>query len=318
MDWHDPTVQAKLQFELSIIFPLLADSTITEVILNPDGKLWAESTEKGLHVVQEMSPEIAFNFLCTVSTVIGTELTYKNPTIGTKVGLKINETFSYYRLQGAIPPVTIAPIFTIRKPPKKVFSLDDYAESGIMTEEHRDFISEMVMQKKNILVAGSTNSGKTTLVNGVIDEISRKSPSDRILVLEDTNEIICNSANTLTMETSDERSMTQLVRDSLRHRPDRIIVGELRGSEALDLIDAWNTGHPGGLTTLHANNARSALKRLEQLIVRNNIPPQREEIAEVVNVVIFIKRDISHPARRRVREVIQVNGYDGDYVIEQV
>jgi type IV secretion system protein VirB11 len=187
-----------------------------------------------------------------------------------------------------------------------------------MTAKHRDFISDMVVQKKNILVAGSTNSGKTTLVNGVIDEISKKTSSDRIIVLEDTNEIICNSKNTLTMETSDERSMTQLVRDSLRHRPDRIIVGELRGSEALDLIDAWNTGHPGGLTTLHANNARSALKRLEQLIVRNNIPPQREEIAEVVNVVMFIKRDLSHPARRRVSEVIQVNGYDGDYVIEQV
>jgi type IV secretion system protein TrbB len=141
-------------------------------------------------------------------------------------------------------------------------------------------------------------------------------PTERIVILEDTRELQCEARNAVQLHTGDVADLTRLVRVTMRLRPDRIIVGEVRGGEALALLKAWNTGHPGGVTTVHANSAAAALLRLDSLIQESGVPLQPRLVAETVDLVVFIART---PERRRVREVVRVNGYDvvhGSYVLE--
>ena len=158
-----------------------------------------------------------------------------------------------------------APAFAIRKPAVAVFNLDDYVEAGIMLPEQAVLLRQAVEQRRNVLVAGGTSSGKTTLVNALLAEVAKT--SDRVILIEDTRELQCQAQNLVALRTKDSvASLSDLVRSSLRLRPDRIPIGEVRGSEALDLLKAWGTGHPGGIGTIHAGSALGALRRLEQLI----------------------------------------------------
>ena len=181
-----------------------------------------------------------------------------------------------------------------------------------MTQAQADALREAISGHRNLLVSGPTLSGKTTFVNAIIDEIVSQFPNERLLILEDTEEIQCAAIDSVQYLASAQVSMTRLVRTTLRMRPDRILVGEVRGPEALDMLDLWNTGHPGGVCTLHSNNARSALTRLRSLVSRHPEHPKPIEplIAEVMPIIVHLCRD---PERgRRVREILEVTGYGPD------
>lgn len=224
-----------------------------------------------------------------------------------------------YRFEGILPPVSTAPTFVIRKRASQVYSLDDYVKAGILTPAQQKVLVDGVRERRNILIAGGTASGKTTLANALMREIvALGDPTERIVILEDTRELQCEARNAVQLHTGDVADLTRLVRVTMRLRPDRIIVGEVRGGEALALLKAWNTGHPGGITTVHANSAAAALLRLDSLIQESGAPPQPRLVAEAIDLVAFIVRT---PEGRRVRELARVGSYDpgrGSYVLEPV
>jgi type IV secretion system protein VirB11 len=213
------------------------------------------------------------------------------------------------RFEGLLPPIVAGPTFTIRRKASKVFGLEDYASNSIMTSSDIMVLRTAVVERRNIMIAGGTGSGKTTLANALIQEISLIHPEHRIVIIEDTAEIQCSAHNKVQMLTSDEVGMDRLLRSTMRLRPDRIIVGEVRGGEALTLLKAWNTGHPGGIGTIHANSARAALDRLESLIDESTASPMRRLIGEALDMVLFITNE---NGKRRISEILEVTNSDGD------
>jgi type IV secretion system protein VirB11 len=248
----------------------------------------------------------------TVAGFYGKEITRSKPVLESEFPLDGS------RFAAQLPPVVAAPTFALRKRAIAVFTLDDYVAKGIMTRQQRDVLGRSVREHRNILVIGGTGSGKTTLVNAVIREMADVSANERVLIIEDTGEIQCDAENVVQYHTTMEVGMTQLLRTSLRMRPDRILVGEVRGPEALDLLMAWNTGHEGGAATLHANDARAGLSRLAMLISMHPDAPRPIEplIGEAVHVLVHIERT---PKGRRVQEIVEVDGYeDGRYLLRQI
>ena len=217
------------------------------------------------------------------------------------------------RFEGLLPPVVAAPAFAIRKPAVAVFTLDDYVAAGIMLPEQAALLRLAVEDRRNVLVAGGTSTGKTTLVNALLAEVAKT--SDRVMLIEDTRELQCQAPNLVALRTKDGvASLSDLVRSSLRLRPDRIPIGEVRGAEALDLLKAWGTGHPGGIGTIHAGSALGALRRLEQLIQEAVVTVPRALIAETIDVIAVLA---GRGAQRRLVELASVEGLDkrGDYVL---
>jgi P-type conjugative transfer ATPase TrbB len=237
-------------------------------------------------------------------------VTYKNPSFSGELWVEINEDFKLFRFQAFIPPVVTYPAFAIRKRTGQVIPLDAYVRDEIITPQHVEFIKESVAQRKSILVVGGTQSGKTTFSNAILDCIAKTHPNDRVVIVEDTQELKCSVKDSVTMRSSPSKTMNDLIFDSMRMRPDRIIIGEVRGKEAHSLIKAWNTGHPGGLSTLHANSAKSGLLRLEQLIMEAGVAAVPEAIAEAVNVLIFIQKTNKGKKGRQVTSILKLNGYD--------
>jgi P-type conjugative transfer ATPase TrbB len=238
---------------------------------------------------------------------VGGEVHRANP----RVSAELPETGE--RFEGLLPPVVTAPTFAIRKPAVAVFTLDDYVASGVMQPSHAKALRRAVAEHQNILVAGGTSTGKTTLTNALLAEVAKT--SDRVVLIEDTRELQCSAQNLVALRTKDGvASLSDLVRSSLRLRPDRILIGEVRGAEALGLLKAWGTGHPGGIGTIHAGSALGALRRLEQLIQEAVLTVPRALIAETINVVAVLS---GRGADRRLAELAVVEGLnpDGDYAI---
>src|SRR3989449_11629788 len=220
------------------------------------------------------------------------------------------------RLQGFVSPITPAPAFTIRKPPAVVYSLDDYVAAGVISGAQRAGFRRAVREHQNTLIAGGTNTGKTTLANALLKEITDLFPTERLVILEDTVELQCVAPDHLALRTSPTVPLAQLVKSALRTSPTRIVVGEVRGSEALDLLDAWATGHPGGVATVHASSPEGALLRLDRLAPRANVPPQRHLVAQAGPWIPLLEG--SHE-RRRVTDLVQVQGLgrDGHFVLHR-
>ena len=289
----------------------LEDPTIVEVMLNPDGCLWIDRLSGGLEDTgSRLTPEDAERIVRLVAHHVGVEVHAGSP----RVSAELPE--SGERFEGLVPPIVTAPCFAIRRPAVAVYTLDDYVAAGIIVAAQAEYLRAAVRERKNLIVAGGTSTGKTTLVNAILAEIAKT--SDRIVLIEDTRELQCAAPNLVALRTKDgAASLSDLVRSSLRLRPDRIPIGEVRGGEALDLLKAWGTGHPGGVGTLHAGSAIGALRRLEQLIQEAVVTVPRALIAETIDVIAVLA---GRGAARRLTELAVVKGLSsstGDYVLTQ-
>src|SRR6202000_1868910 len=205
---------------------------------------------------------------------------------------------------------------SIRKPARRIYGLGDYVSDRIMTDAQAAALKRAVIDRKNILVAGGTSSGKTTLANALLAEVAQQ--DERVILIEDTRELQCAAPDCVALRTkAGVVSLADLVRSTLRFRPDRIIVGEVRGAEALDMLKAWNTGHPGGVATIHANSGRAALYRLEQLIQEAVVTVPRRLIAEAIHIIVFIH---GRGLARRIESISEVTGLyaDGDYAVAEL
>jgi type IV secretion system protein VirB11 len=286
----------------------LEDPAVVEVMLNPDGHLWVDRLTEGLADTGErLSAADGERIVRLVAHHVGAEVHPASP----RVSAELPETGE--RFEGLIPPVVAAPAFAIRKPAVAVFTLDDYVATAIMTRRQAEFLRHAVAQRRNVLVAGGASTGKTTLVNALLAEVAKT--SDRVVLIEDTRELQCRAPNLVALRTKDGvASLSDLVRSSLRLRPDRIPIGEVRGAEALDLLKAWGTGHPGGIGTIHAGSALGALRRLEQLVQEAVVTVPRALIADTINVIAVLA---GRGCERRLIELARVEalGSTGDYVL---
>ena len=284
----------------------LEEPAVVEVLLNPDGRLWVDRLTVGLADTGErLSAADGERIVRLVAHHVGAEVHPGSP----RVSAELPETGE--RFEGLLPPVVQAPTFAIRKPAVAVFSLADYVAAGIMTAGQAEVLREAVGARKNILVAGGTSTGKTTLTNALLAEVAKT--SDRVVLIEDTRELQCAAPNLVSLRTKDGVcSLADLVRSSLRLRPDRIPIGEVRGSEALELLKAWGTGHPGGIGTIHAGSALGALRRLEQLIQEAVVTVPRALIAETIDIIAVLS---GRGTDRHLSELTLVEGLTstGDY-----
>ena len=289
-----------------VVLEALANPDVTEIYVNPSGALYLDTRSQGrVAAPARLTSEQVLRFLNLVGSRVPMTLNAGRPQIQAELPA---DGFLGARLQGFIPPLAAAPSFNLRKPPAAVFPLDDYVTAGSLSPRHRAALFDAVRRRRNILVAGGTASGKTTLVNAILLEITAEFPRDRIVVLEDTVELLCSAPDHLALRTTDAVRLRDLVKAALRTSPDRIVVGEVRDEAALDLLDAWETGHPGGVATLHANDALAALHRLDRLAQRANAGPQPHLVGDAIHLVAMIA---GGSQRRRVTELVQVGGFDG-------
>ncbi len=284
----------------------LADPLVIEVMANPDGRLWIDRHGEGRSDTgSAIEPAQVERIIRLVASHVGQECHAERPVVSAEL------PESGERFEGLVPPVVASPCFAIRKPAQKLYRLADYVQAQIMTPLQAKALADAVAERKNMVVVGGTSSGKTTLVNALLDEVAAS--GDRVILIEDTRELQCAAEDSVNLRTKPGvASLADLVRSTLRLRPDRIVVGEVRGAEALDMLKAWNTGHPGGITTLHANSAHAGLYRLEQLIQEAVVSVPRRLIAEAVDVVVFIT---GRGASRRIETIAALESLtqDGDY-----
>jgi type IV secretion system protein VirB11 len=286
----------------------LADPTVIEVMVNPDGKLWVERASEGRQFTGErIGPAEAERIIRLVAAHVRREVTDKAPI----VSAELPDTGE--RFEGVMPPVAPAPCFAVRKPADVLYRLTDYVAARIMSGAQAELLAAAVRERRNILVVGGTSSGKTTLVNALLAEVAGL--DERVVILEDTRELKCAAADCVALRTKPGvATLAELVRSTLRLRPDRIVVGEVRGPEALDMLKAWNTGHPGGITTVHANSGPAGLYRLEQLVQEAVVTVPRNLIVEVIDIVVFLA---GRGVDRRVETLLEVMSLDaeGEYVL---
>ncbi|MFN7056885.1 P-type conjugative transfer ATPase TrbB [Hyphomonas sp.] len=296
--------QAMLQTAFCpVVRAALESDTTLEVMANPDGSVWIEDSGRGLirtgHVLSEGDRDRVIRL---VASGLAAEASLKSSIVSAEL------PGTGERFEGVLPPVSTAPCYSIRKLARTPFTLTDYVRQGALSPALAGALKALVAERANIVIAGGTSSGKTSFANALLGEGGFS--GERIVILEDTRELTCPAANLVSLRTQGPRvTLRELVRSTLRLRPDRIIVGEVRGQEALDLLKAWNTGHPGGLTTLHANSALGALSRLEQLVSEGTARVPFELIAEAVDVIVFMSRA---SGQRRIEDAVRVLEFSGE------
>ncbi len=289
----------------------LADGAVIEIMVNPDGALRLDRLGQGcVDTGTRLGPAEVERIIRLVASHIRLEVHAGNPI----VSAELPDTGE--RFEGVLPPVSTAPCFSIRKPAARIYTLADYVADRIMAMPQAECLRQAVAERRNILIAGGTSSGKTTLANALLAEMTDL--GERVILIEDTRELQCAAPDCVALRTkAGVVTLAALVRSTLRLRPDRIVVGEVRGPEALDMLKAWNTGHPGGIATVHANSARAALYRLEQLVQEAVVTVPRRLIAEAIDTIVFIA---GRGSARRLETIAELRGLDadGDYAIADV
>jgi type IV secretion system protein TrbB len=305
-----------LRSALGPLVALLDDPHVIEVMLNADGVVWVEKLAEGmLRTPVAVRAADAERMLRLVASEVLVELNAQHPSLSAKLPAPWGA-----RLQAAIPPIVDAPVFALRKPARIVFSLEDYVSRGILSLRQRDALERAVLAHDNVLIGGGTGSGKTTFANALVKVIAEET-EDRVHIVEDTPELQCTAPNRLqVLVQPGVHSWRDAIMAAMRFRPDRILVGEVRDGSALELLKAWNTGHPGGVATIHANDTRAMLDRLCQLIEEVVYPAPRALVAQTIQICVHIQRDKTHPAGRRVSGVDRVHalGPNGDWTLERI
>jgi type IV secretion system protein VirB11 len=300
---------------LDPLAPLLFDPMVVEVLLNADGVVWVDRMGAGLERTEvRMTAAQSDRMLRLIASEIGVELNSAHPSLSAKLPAPWGA-----RLQASIPPIVDAPTFALRKPPPVVFSLADYVRDGIVTEAQEDAVTAAVRRRDNILVGGGTGSGKTTFANALLKVVSET--SDRLYIIEDTPELQCEAPNKVQVLVHPKvHTWRDAVMAAMRYRPDRIVVGEVRDGSALELLKAWNTGHPGGVATIHANDTGAMLDRFCQLVEEIVYPAPRALVAQTIGVCVHIQRDSARKAGRRISGMDRVAGIgaDGRWLLEPI
>lgn len=315
--------------------PLLQDDTVTEIMVNGWNEIWIE--RNGLSSLHECKFRDQRHLLEVISRVVA------------PLGRRIDQSMPFVdgrlpdgsRLHACIPPVSLrGPIVTIRKFPREGFCIDDLVRLGSVSEECAVFLRMCVSQRFNVIIAGGTGSGKTSTLNALLSDLG--GTGERVVTIEDCAEIHARVPNLVSLESRPpniegrgEISIRALVRNALRMRPDRLVVGEVRGAEAFDMLQAMNTGHQGSMSTVHANGPADALKRLEGMALCATEVPERvvkELIPSALDIVIFQKRlpsgerkitDVSLVSKdvaegpRRLIPVFVLRAHSGEHVLER-
>jgi type IV secretion system protein VirB11 len=286
------------------------DEDVVEILVNSDGSLWFDRHSSGLVRVGCLPPDRVRSLAASVATFYGKTITPESPI------LEANLPFHGARFEAVTQPVSPEGTIVSLRKKHRIYHLEaDFLGSGIITEEQHALLREAVSQHQNLILCGGTGTGKTALATALLLSIS--DPKERILLLEDTPEIQCPGLHVVPLRTSQSADLPSLVRTSLRLRPDRLILGEVRGPEALSLLLAWNTGTRGGIATLHADSAASALSRLELLVTLAgvNASSARTLIAQAVDYVLHIT---GRGTARRLKSIVRVEGVDAtaaDYLL---
>jgi P-type conjugative transfer ATPase TrbB len=304
--------QAFIRRLLGDMNDLLADTTVTDIVRNSDGQLWVTRAGTDTECVGLFETGRAESLIAAVAATMGLEARRDSPLVQ---GELITDGS---RFQGIMSPCAGTCAFAIRKPASVIYTLSDYVAQGALSERGLSLLETSVLQRRNMLVVGGTGAGKTTLLNGLIHAAAQLTPDHRFIIIEDTRELQCVAVNKEMLRTSPpDVTQQHLLWAALRMFPDRIIVGEVRDHAALDMLEAWNTGHDGGFGTIHSNitNPRAALTRLEFLVSRATQAPAQRLIAEAVNLIVCIERQAD--GRRLVSQIVSLEGFDGtDYRLQ--
>lgn len=302
----------------SEICAYLDDPGVQEIYVNEDGYLWIVDSKRGKFKrddIQLNAPQVE-TIIRAAAGAAKQVITAEMPALG----CEIYELGC--RVQAQVPPIVSRPTIMIRKKASAVYSIDEYIQMGFLTEEMANYLRKSVSDRKNILVVGATGTGKTTFLNTLIRLVTEETPSDRLVILEDLPELQCTAKDFTQMQTyvdkDDKRTVTMqmLLYYAMRLSPKRIILGEVRDGAAYTLLKAWNTGHPGGLCTTHANSAIEGLTRIEVLVKEDMTAKgdMRPLLGQAIDVVVDIYReDIPNaPSRRYIKNIIEINGFSQD------
>jgi type IV secretion system protein VirB11 len=302
----------KLSREVSGAIQLALDEkSVIEVVCNSDGSVWKLSQSSGWNEIDKISPAKADSILSTVAALTDNIINNDNPQIQCVFPLDGS------RLQGLLPPAVTAPVFDIRKHSQHIYSIEEYIAAGIMTSAQAEIIKEAVISRKNILISGGTCSGKTTLTKTIIDLAAKLgAQGERFVIIEDTRELYCTAKNSVSIHAYTRDMLSKFTQSAMRLRPDRVILGEVRGREAYDLMYLLNSGHPGSFTTIHANDARMALHKFLMLARESGEDVHPQRVVECFDIVVSISRTDS---KLRISEIVEVQDYEvSDFIINNI
>jgi type IV secretion system protein TrbB len=291
------------------ILALMKNASVTDIMLNPNGQLWVKSRKKDSYYYGDFGEDRAIRIIRMMSTVIGLS------NIDSTTIIEGRLPFNGARFTGVLPPTADKAFFVIRMPSVELYSLDDYVNASIMTTAQKIFLEQAIYAEKTIMIVGGTGSGKTTLINTLIDVMIQKSPHERLVIFQDTPEIQVNGDNIVLLSSNERTSLDSLLRVTLRLYPKRIILGEVRGQEAYYLLKMWNSGHKGGICSIHADGCLQALDRLEQLVAEVTPLNQKRQIASTIDVLVFMEDTIDG---LRLQDIQEVGFVDGEYVLSKV